>query len=317
MRKARSALVVSAALLALAGLSGLASAGSAPYVGYGPDGVHRSTVAQGADVRYTVTLFLQPADGKSTVDLKVALDDQSKRDPGSFAPSTVVEFRPLSSTTYETLGTIAGYDQSLDKRGIPAAANGTQFSVRVTSTVAATTGVGDHTSYLGFTVLDPGIKASTATVAYDYTFHVTIGPPVAKLAKMGVEGFVATFDASASFDPDGHAITGYAWTFGDGSNGNGAVVTHTYPSVPDPGQYEVRLVVRNADGDTGTSTFTVSVSSKTHLERDFTGTGCDPTCSSGAAGHAPPGKTGKTPALDAPFVALAVLGLAVVARRSR
>ncbi|HDS29041.1 MAG TPA: PKD domain-containing protein, partial [Candidatus Acetothermia bacterium] len=56
-----------------------------------------------------------------------------------------------------------------------------------------------------------------------------------------------TFDASASSSPNG-AIVGYAWAFGDGSSGEGAVVEHTYT---EKGVYEVMLVVTDSAGKTG------------------------------------------------------------------
>lgn len=69
----------------------------------------------------------------------------------------------------------------------------------------------------------------TATPKFDY-------PP-----------FEPTFDASASSSPDG-AIVSYVWDFGDGSTGEGAVVTHLYEN---KGVYEVTLVVTDSNGSTG------------------------------------------------------------------
>jgi len=51
--------------------------------------------------------------------------------------------------------------------------------------------------------------------------------PVARMSTSG-EGLTYTFDASESFDADG-AIEGYWWDFGDGTYGEGARVTHTFP----------------------------------------------------------------------------------------
>ncbi|MFT7878928.1 MAG: S8 family serine peptidase, partial [Sulfurimonas sp.] len=51
---------------------------------------------------------------------------------------------------------------------------------------------------------------------------------------------VVAFDGSSSYD-DG-AIISYKWNFGDGSNGEGMVVEHTYEI---PGQYSATLTVRD------------------------------------------------------------------------
>ena len=66
-----------------------------------------------------------------------------------------------------------------------------------------------------------------------------------------------SFDASASSDPDGDALT-YAWDFGDGSNGSGVSPSHTFTQA---GSYDVVLTV--SDGvasDTETQTINVSQS---------------------------------------------------------
>jgi PKD repeat protein len=63
------------------------------------------------------------------------------------------------------------------------------------------------------------------------------------------------FDASASTADAGRTITGYAWNFGDGTSGSGAVVSHTYPA---PGSYTARVTVTDDRGDTGTTSLTVT-----------------------------------------------------------
>jgi peroxiredoxin len=63
------------------------------------------------------------------------------------------------------------------------------------------------------------------------------------------------FDATASTDPDGE-IADYRWSFGDGSTGVGATLTHTYPLT---GVYAVELRVLDDRGASGTVTRMVSV----------------------------------------------------------
>jgi len=57
------------------------------------------------------------------------------------------------------------------------------------------------------------------------------------------------FNASPSFDPDGSIIV-YYWVFGDGTDGTGLVLDHTYSNV---GTFYVTLTVTDDDGDTATS----------------------------------------------------------------
>ena len=77
---------------------------------------------------------------------------------------------------------------------------------------------------------------------------VVNAPPVAAAGpdRHVAIGEVITFDAGGSRDPDGTLI-GYAWTFGDGSQGDGQVVQYAYPR---SGVYQVELAVRD---DSGTS----------------------------------------------------------------
>jgi len=64
-----------------------------------------------------------------------------------------------------------------------------------------------------------------------------------------------TFDGSASADPDG-SIVSYAWTFGDGTSGSGAVVQKAYAQA---GTHTVRLTVTDNQSATGTSARTITV----------------------------------------------------------
>lgn len=68
-------------------------------------------------------------------------------------------------------------------------------------------------------------------------------------------GQAVTFDAGASFDPDG-AIVSYAWNFGDGTTGSGVTVTKAYSAA---GRYTVTLTVRDDRGATGQAQQTVQV----------------------------------------------------------
>jgi len=64
-----------------------------------------------------------------------------------------------------------------------------------------------------------------------------------------------TFDARSSHETLGR-ITHYAWRFGDGGTARGRSVKHTFTK---PGSYQVRLVVSDSRGRTGSVTHTVKV----------------------------------------------------------
>jgi len=68
-------------------------------------------------------------------------------------------------------------------------------------------------------------------------------------------GAVVTFNAAASYDPDG-TIASYAWTFGDGWSGWGMVASHPYASA---GTYTVTLTVTDNVGAPAVATQTVQV----------------------------------------------------------
>jgi PKD repeat protein len=70
--------------------------------------------------------------------------------------------------------------------------------------------------------------------------------PVAIVTATPVSGtapLTVTFDGSASTGPN--PLVSYAWTYGDGTVGSGAVTTHTYTA---PGSYLASLVVSDGFG---------------------------------------------------------------------
>ncbi|CAD6491469.1 MAG: PKD domain protein [Candidatus Argoarchaeum ethanivorans] len=64
-----------------------------------------------------------------------------------------------------------------------------------------------------------------------------------------------TFNASSSYDPNGN-ISDYNWSFGDGSNATGIIVTHSYPA---NGTYNVNLTVTDNNGATNSISKIVTV----------------------------------------------------------
>jgi hypothetical protein len=73
----------------------------------------------------------------------------------------------------------------------------------------------------------------------------------------GESPLVVTFNASASYDPDG-AIVRFDWEFGDGSAGTGRTPAHTY-AVDSETPFTVRLTVTDNGGNQASATRTVTV----------------------------------------------------------
>jgi hypothetical protein len=78
-------------------------------------------------------------------------------------------------------------------------------------------------------------------------------------ASVGV-GQNATFDASKSVDVG--RIVSYEWSFGDGTNGTGPIVTHSYSKA---GTYQVTVNVTNNQGISDSQTFTITVGSGVNI----------------------------------------------------
>lgn len=79
-------------------------------------------------------------------------------------------------------------------------------------------------------------------------------PPVAAFSDSNVN-LAASFDASASSDPDG-SVASYAWDFGDGNTATGVNATHTYTA---DGSYQVSLTVTDNEGAATSITKTLTV----------------------------------------------------------
>ena len=120
-------------------------------------------------------------------------------------------------------------------------------------------GWGANNAYFAGTIDEAAIYPTVLTPAqvqahYFASPAAVNAPPVASFTS-STNAATATFDATASSDPDG-TIAGYAWDFGDGTNGTGATPSHTY-SVS--GTYHVKLTVTDNGGATGSTTNDVSV----------------------------------------------------------
>jgi len=98
-----------------------------------------------------------------------------------------------------------------------------------------------------------GAESSTISVVIGFQHPIalfTVDP-----AEPPLVGETVTFDASASYDPDGTIIS-RVWDFGDNTTGTGSVTTHSYTAV---GIYSVTLTLTDDDNLTGIATDDVIV----------------------------------------------------------
>lgn len=114
------------------------------------------------------------------------------------------------------------------------------------------------------TYLSSAATSATAKLAIDSLSVIdpTVGgtPPPANVAPTAAftstaSNLTAAFDASTSTDADG-TITGYAWDFGDGTTGTGAVTSHPYTAA---GAYTVKLTVTDNSNATAATSKSVTV----------------------------------------------------------
>ena len=82
----------------------------------------------------------------------------------------------------------------------------------------------------------------------NYPLMGTYGQPNAEFTYTQ-QGMNVTFNASSSYDYDG-TIVSYDWDFGDGSNGSGSLLSHTYVTA---GSYLVVLTVTDNEGKQDTT----------------------------------------------------------------
>ena len=116
----------------------------------------------------------------------------------------------------------------------------------------------DGTYTVTLTLVDNRGNVATAT----HLVHVDDIPTAAfRVSTSGTwgAGQATGFDASASSDPDG-TISSYAWNFGDGQTATGATPSNIYQTA---GTYTVTLTVADSDGQSATTSQTVTIAGPT------------------------------------------------------
>ena len=173
--------------------------------------------------------------------------------------------RPVSSVSLLLIDYVG--DCPLDTVGITASLNAYDAQNRLVASDSYTVTGDEHDGMqLSLQVTAPGIMQvelsgtteDCGTAIDDFAFTVEAVPPVAAFEyspSNPAVNEVVSFDASASEDPDGGALT-YEWDFGDGGTGSGAQETHTYSQM---GDYTVMLKVVDSDGLDATVSKTITV----------------------------------------------------------
>jgi len=111
---------------------------------------------------------------------------------------------------------------------------------------------GNYTVTLTVTDDDGATSVSTSTKT------IMNRPPIASFTEStetAYTGETISFNASASYDPDGFIVS-YFWDFGDGTNATGVTVSHSYA---DNGTYVVTLRVVDDDGAESTTSSTKTI----------------------------------------------------------
>ncbi|HEX5056329.1 MAG TPA: PKD domain-containing protein [Gammaproteobacteria bacterium] len=105
---------------------------------------------------------------------------------------------------------------------------------------------------------DPSMCSTACAQAIAEFLKPTNRPPVANASNSspltGKAPLIVNFNGSASTDDKG--IVSYAWSFGDGTTGNGVTTAHTYAIV---GTYNASLKVTDAEGLQNSTPVTVTV----------------------------------------------------------
>jgi PKD repeat protein len=158
-----------------------------------------------------------------------------------------------ASSSSDSDGTIVSYQWNFGD-------GSTGSNVRTSHTYSSK---GTYTANL--TIQDNDGASSTANATITVNDNK---PPVARINANPTSGkapLTVTFDASGSYDPDGN-ITSYSWDFGDGSQGSGTQISHTYSAAR---TYAVTLTVRDNQGAHGDTTATIDVTEKKETDKEY------------------------------------------------
>jgi len=183
---------------------------------------------------------------------------------------TVDEEKNVFSVVSNSIITGLAFDSSHETlsftiSGDPGTSSHTQIVIAKTL-ITDVTGLKVHVDgeEVGYTYTEDELSW-TLTFEYSHSSHDVVvsfnpdmnQPPEAKTQQnvMGTQNTPLTFTASESQDPDGYIVE-YAWDFGDGGEGSGETIKHTYEA---EGEYKATLTVTDDQGATDTTTCTVVI----------------------------------------------------------
>ena len=158
---------------------------------------------------------------------------------------------PTVAKTYTATGTYTVILWVRDNQGKWSVASDTAIVTIGTGTPTTSTSTSTSTS-----------RPSTTSTSVSTTSSTTV-PNLPPVANAGPDQFTQTLttitlNGSSSSDPDG-TIAGASWAFGDGTNGSGLSVTHSYGAA---GTYTATLTVTDNGGRTDTDTATITVANR-------------------------------------------------------
>ncbi|MEV0644110.1 S8 family serine peptidase [Phytomonospora sp. NPDC050363] len=174
-------------------------------------------------------------------------------DPGQSASSTV-KTTITKGSAQEVKLTASGLPSGAQAAFSPATLDSGQSSALTVSTSAST-----PAGAYSVTITATGTKA-TRTAGFTLVVGDDGGEPGDPVASFTQtcfnQGFrFCMFDGTASSSPGGQ-ITGFRWSFGDGTSGSGSLTSHFYNG---PGSYRVTSTVTDSTGATGTVTKVVTL----------------------------------------------------------
>jgi chitodextrinase len=151
-----------------------------------------------------------------------------------------------TTTSYQDTGLTNGQTYTYKIRAVDTSGNYGEFSDPASGTPTETpSNPGDTTP-----PIIPPLKENKLPIA-----DASRGEPY-----QGFSDQALIFDGTASKDPDGHIIS-WKWTFGDGINGSGETVSHTYTT---PGVYTIVLTVTDNQSAKDTDETTATILKPNH-----------------------------------------------------